>query len=44
MGQLTAPRLQRQIEQLQTAGVLEKPVKVEDVATFDFLPAESRAK
>lgn len=42
MGQLTAGRLQRQIEQLGAAGVLEKPVTVGDVAAFDFLPAEVR--
>ncbi len=37
-GQLTAARLQKQINLLQEVGVLEKPVKVEDVATFEFIP------
>ena len=37
-GQLTAARLQKQIDLLQSVGVLDKSVKVEDVATFDFLP------
>lgn len=37
-GQLTAARLQAQINLLQEVGVLDKPVKVEDVATFEFVP------
>ncbi len=37
MGQLTAARLQRQIDLLQEMGVLERPVQVADVATFEFL-------
>ncbi len=37
-GQLTAARLQKQIDLLQEVGVLDKPVKVEDVATFEFIP------
>ncbi len=37
-GQLTAARLQKQIDLLQSVGVLDKAVKVDDVATFDFLP------
>lgn len=37
-GQLTAARLQKQIALLQEVGVLDKPVKVEDVATFEFIP------
>jgi NitT/TauT family transport system substrate-binding protein len=37
-GQLTAARLQKQIMLLQEVGVLDKPVKVEDVATFAFVP------
>lgn len=37
-GQLTAERLQKQIDLLQEVGVLDKPVKVEDVATFEFIP------
>ena len=38
-GQLTAARLQKQINLLQEVGVLDKPVKVEDVATFEFIQA-----
>jgi NitT/TauT family transport system substrate-binding protein len=38
-GQLTAARLQKQINLLQEIGVLDKPVAVADVATFEFLPA-----
>lgn len=38
VGQLTVARLQKQIELLQEVGVLDKPVAVSDVATFDFLP------
>ncbi len=37
-GQLTPARLQKQINLLQEVGVLDKPVKVEDVATFAFIP------
>jgi NitT/TauT family transport system substrate-binding protein len=37
-GQLTAARLEKQIKLLQEVGVLDKPVKVEDVATFEFIP------
>lgn len=37
-GQLTAARLQKQITLLQEVGVLDKPVKVDDVATFEFIP------
>ncbi len=37
-GQLTAARLEKQIKLLQEAGVLDKPVSVSDVATFEFLP------
>lgn len=37
-GQITAARLQKQIDLLQEVGVLDKPVKVEDVATFEFVP------
>ena len=36
-GQLTAARLQKQIDLLQEVGVLDKPVKVEDVVTFEFV-------
>ncbi len=37
-GQLTAARLEKQIKLLQEVGVLDKPVAVSDVATFEFLP------
>ncbi len=37
-GQLTAERLQKQITLLQELGLLDKPVTVEDVATFEFIP------
>lgn len=37
-GQITAARLQKQIELLQEVGVLDKPVAVGDVATFEFIP------
>lgn len=37
-GQLTAARLQKQIALLQELGLLDKPVTVEDVATFEFIP------
>jgi NitT/TauT family transport system substrate-binding protein len=37
-GQITPTRLEKQIKLLQEVGVLDKPVKVEDVATFDFIP------
>jgi NitT/TauT family transport system substrate-binding protein len=37
-GQITAARLEKQIKLLQEVGVLDQPVKVEDVATFDFIP------
>jgi len=38
MGQLLPRRLETQIKLLQGLGVLDKPVEVGDVATFDFLP------
>ena len=38
-GQITAARLEKQIKLLQEVGVLDKPVAVADVATFEFLPA-----
>ena len=38
VGQLTVARLEKQIKTLQEVGVLDKPVAVSDVATFDFLP------
>ncbi len=37
-GQITAARLEKQIKLLQEVGVLDRPVKVEDVATFEFIP------
>ncbi len=37
-GQLTRARLEKQITLLQEVGVLDKPVAVDDVATFEFLP------
>jgi NitT/TauT family transport system substrate-binding protein len=37
-GQLTAARLQKQIDLLKEVGVLDKPVAVGDVATFEFIP------
>ncbi|HEY8995218.1 MAG TPA: ABC transporter substrate-binding protein [Lacunisphaera sp.] len=37
-GQITAARLQKQIDLLREVGVLDKPVKVEDVATFEYIP------
>jgi len=39
-GQLTAARLQKQIDLLQEIGVLDKPVTVDDVATFEFIPKQ----
>ena len=39
-GQLTAARLEKQIKLLQEVGVLDKPVAVEDVATFEFIPKQ----
>ena len=38
-GQLTAARLEKQIGILREVGILDKPVAVGDVATFDFIPA-----
>lgn len=37
-GQLTAPRLEKQIRLLQEVGVLDKAITVSDVATFEFIP------
>jgi len=37
-GQITTARLQKQIDLLQEVGVLDKPVAVTDVATFEFIP------
>lgn len=44
MGQLTTARLQRQIDLLREIGALDQPVRVEDVATFEFLPAETGSR
>ena len=38
VGQLTTARLEKQIKLLQEVGVLDKPIAVSDVATFEFLP------
>jgi NitT/TauT family transport system substrate-binding protein len=38
VGQLTAARLQKQIDLLREIGVLDQPVTVADVATFEFIP------
>jgi len=40
VGKLTAERLEKQIKLLQEVGVLDKPVAVKDVATFEFLPKQ----
>ena len=37
-GQITAARLEKQIKLLQEVGVLDKPVAVGDIATFEFIP------
>jgi NitT/TauT family transport system substrate-binding protein len=42
MGQLTRPRLETQLKLLKELGVLDRELRVEDVARFDFLPPESR--
>jgi len=39
-GLLTAARLTKQIALLQEIGVLDKPVAVNEVATFEFIPAQ----
>ncbi len=41
MGQLTPERLETQIKLLQELGVLDKPVKLGDVVTFEFIPDEA---
>lgn len=41
MGQLTPKRIETQIKRLEELGVLEKPVALKDVATFEFLPDEA---
>jgi NitT/TauT family transport system substrate-binding protein len=42
VGQLTRERLETQLRVLRELGVIERDVNVDDVATFDFLPPESR--
>lgn len=42
MGQLTAMRLNTQLRNLRELGAIERELRIEDVATFDFLPPESR--
>jgi NitT/TauT family transport system substrate-binding protein len=37
-GQVTAARLEKQIKLLQEIGVLDKPVALQDVVSFDFAP------
>ncbi|AOS45784.1 NMT1/THI5 like protein [Lacunisphaera limnophila] len=39
-GQITTVRLQKQIALLQEVGVLDKPVKPEDVAAMEFVPKQ----
>jgi NitT/TauT family transport system substrate-binding protein len=43
-GQITPARLEKQIKLLQEVGVLDKPVAVEDVATFEFIPQPKGAR
>ena len=43
-GQLTPARLEKQIKLLQEVGVLDKPVAVEDVATFEFIPQQKGSR
>lgn len=42
MGQLTHARIETQLKLLRELGVTERDLRVEDVATFDYLPPESR--
>jgi NitT/TauT family transport system substrate-binding protein len=42
MGQLTSERIATQLRLLRELGVMDRELRVEDVATFDFLPPESR--
>ncbi len=42
MGQLTRARIETQLKLLRELGVTERELRVEDVATFDYLPPESR--
>lgn len=41
-GQITPARLEKQIKLLQEIGVLDKPVQVGDVATFEFIPKTTK--
>lgn len=41
MGQLTAERVATQLRLLRELGVMDRELRVEDVARFDFLPPES---
>lgn len=43
MGQLDPARLERQIKLLQEMDALDRPVKLDDVVTFEFLPPEARS-
>lgn len=43
MGQLNPARLERQIALLQEMGALDRPVNVDDVVTFEFLPPEAHS-
>jgi len=42
MGQITRARLETQLKLLRELGVLDRELRVDDVASFDFLPAEVR--
>ncbi len=42
MGQLTRARLETQLKLLKELGVMDRELRVDDVATFDFLPPEAR--
>lgn len=42
MGQITRARLETQIKLLRELGVLDRELRVDDVASLEFLPAEAR--
>lgn len=42
MGQITRARLETQLKLLKELGVMDRELRVDDVATFDFLPADVR--
>lgn len=42
MGQLTRERIETQLKLLHELKVMERALRVEDVASFDFLPSEAR--